>query len=61
MHRHAWLVDHFMSAFAEAFASAELLHACDIDRVDRGTVVGEQSRKRSPDDLGAVDDRDGAP
>lgn len=42
----------------ETHASVELLDAIDIDRVNPGTIIGEESGQGTTHDLGTVDDGD---
>ena len=51
---------HVVHLLADALAAREALDARDVDAPDVGAVVGEQGGERAADNLGAVDDGDGA-
>lgn len=47
-----------MSALLQTLTASELLNTGDIDTVDAGTVVGQQSSERATNHLGAVHNTD---
>lgn len=49
-----------LARLALDLAASELLDPVKIDREDARAVVGQERRERATDDLGSVDDRDGA-
>lgn len=55
----ALLVLDKVASLLDTFSAGEDLDTGDIHRVDGGTVVGEESGKRSAVDLGSVDDGNG--
>jgi hypothetical protein len=54
----AFHVGNVVLLLLQAATTAEVLHAGHVDGVDLCTIVGEESRKRTADDLAAVDDSD---
>jgi hypothetical protein len=60
LQRLALQVVNLMPALLQTLTASESLDAGDVDTVDAGTVVGQQGGERASDDLGAVDDTDGA-
>lgn len=58
VHGHIGLLFNNVLLVAQALASAESLHASNVDRVDLSTIVCQQSSQRSSNNLTSVDDRD---
>lgn len=54
-------VHDFVAPLAEALAAVELLHVVDVNGVNAGPVVGQESSERPAHNLGSVDDCDGVP